>query len=38
MKKENINEILEVMNRIRKQKKKICTNYYYSYNASDVLF
>ena len=38
MKKKNINEISEAMNRIRKQKKKVCTNYYYSYNASDVLF
>lgn len=38
MKKKNINEITRIMSRIRKSKKKVFTNYYYSYNASDVLF
>lgn len=38
MEKKNIHEICKIMSAIRKQKKKIYTNYYYSYNASDVLF
>lgn len=38
MNKKNINEITRIMSGIRKSKKKVYTNYYYSYNASDVLF
>lgn len=38
MNKKKINEIARIMSGIRKQKKKVYTNYYYSYNASDALF
>lgn len=38
MEKRNIKDISQSMSRIRKQKKKIITNYYYTYNHSEVLF
>lgn len=38
MKKKNIKEIVRIMNEVRKKKKTVYSNYYYSYNASDVLF